>query len=327
MNYPPYEDPQLPLAPSAEDLNNFSAPVAEIPQPEPLPPPQSKGVGFDYSVLSAATQEEFDAKPKALKKLIHEFFPNGKIQGVLPSQEVLANRLMEIQKMETEQSTPKAQAEMANTQLDVATKKAALDSTAKASKEDAQRTYQRASNMVWLINNIRGGKRGEVAEENEKWRSRVGTVEGRWPSLLSSGETLGWAADYESLKGMINLDEAQRNRGQGSLTEGERVLMAQAASLGLDRVRDEKGFKAALERMYDFATEAQQANMKKLSGADKFDSPATTDNAATAPQASTPPPPPQFKSREDVAQAVNTGQLSREQATAILRTQFSNEFR
>jgi hypothetical protein len=317
--------PLDPLLPTAEDIAGFDQPAVNIADPATISVPEKNpsGMAFNWSVLDHRTQEEYDAKPPELKALIKTITET----GVLPSQEEAAKFVINERAQLREQSTPKAQAEMANTQLDVATKKAALDSTAKASKEDAQRTYQRASNMVWLINNIRGGKRGEVAEGNEKWRSRVGTVEGRWPSLLSSGETLGWAADYESLKGMINLDEAQRNQGQGSLTGSERVLMAQAASLGLDRVRDEKGFKAALERMYDFATEAQQANMKKLSGADKFDSPATTDNAATAPQASTPPPPPQFKSREDVAQAVNTGQLSREQATAILRTQFSTQFR
>jgi hypothetical protein len=322
---PPYQDPPLPGQPSAEDLSGFAEPTLDIPaaQPVNIPARESAGMSFDFDGLfNKVRSDGFDSLDPAQQELLRNMK-----RGTAYSGEAAAKFVGDYSAQLREQSTPKAQAEMANTQLDVATKKAALDSTAKASKEDAQRTYQRASNMVWLINNIRGGKRGEVAEENEKWRSRVGTVEGRWPSLLSSGETLGWAADYESLKGMINLDEAQRNRGQGSLTEGERVLMAQAASLGLDRVRDEKGFKAALERMYDFATEAQQANMKKLSGADKFDSPATTDNAATAPQASTPPPPPQFKSREDVAQAVNTGQLSREQATAILRTQFSNEFR
>jgi hypothetical protein len=131
--------------------------------------------------------------------------------------------------------------------------------------------------------------------------------------------------DFNSLKGMINLTEAQANRGQGSLTEGERTLMAQAASLGLDQVRDEAGFNKAFERMYDMAAEAQQANMKKLSGADKADPSSTpaqpTSNAPAAPA------PPQFRSKEEVIQATNSGQLSREQAAGILRAQFGNQFR
>jgi hypothetical protein len=127
---------------------------------------------------------------------------------------------------------------------------------------------------------------------------------------------------------MINLTEAQANRGQGSLTEGERTLMAQAASLGLDQVRDEAGFNKAFERMYDMAVETQQANMKKLSGADKADPSSTPAQqpAATAPAAA-PQPQPQFRSKEEVIQATNSGQLSREEAAAILRTQFGNQFR
>lgn len=323
-----YQNPALPQQPTDEDLAAFTRPVAEMDmsqQAAPVAQPRAaKGLSFDWSVLNAQTQEEYDAKPPAIRQLIHEI----QTQGILPSQEAAATRVMEIQKMLDEQASPEAQARLANTQLDVATKKTALTTAAKESQEDAKKTYQRASNMVWLLDNLRGGKRGEVAEKNEKWRPRVGSVDGRWPSLLSSEETLGWNADFNSLKGMINLTEAQANRGQGSLTEGERTLMAQAASLGLDQVRDEAGFNKAFERMYDMAAEAQQANMKKLSGADKADPSSTPAQqpAATAPAAA-PQPQPQFRSKEEIVQAVNAGKLTREQGVSILRSQFNNDFR
>jgi hypothetical protein len=138
---------------------------------------------------------------------------------------------------------------------------------------DAQKTMQRADNMIFLMDNLRGGARGGdkkdqgVKRGEEKWRSRVGSIQGRWPTMLSDDTTLGWNADFSSLKGMINLDEAVRNAGQGSLSDGERALMAQAASLGLEQARDEQGFGSAFERMYDLALETKNRAQSKLSGA------------------------------------------------------------
>jgi hypothetical protein len=141
-----------------------------------------------------------------------------------------------------------------------------LGAIEQGTKDDAKKTYQRADNMIFLMDNLRGGPRDKVPAKNEKWRSRVGSVQGRWPTMLSGDETLGWNADFNSLKGSINLAEAQGNRGQGALSDGERVLMAQAASLGLEQARDEPGFEAAFERMYDMALEARQASEQKMSG-------------------------------------------------------------
>lgn len=141
------------------------------------------------------------------------------------------------------------------------------------SREGAQKTYQRASNMLFLIDNLRGGNRETAKKGEEAWRPRVGRIQGGmhnpggWmPQLLTSDKDMGWVSDFNSLKGMINLEEAQRNAGQGSLSDGERALMAQSASLGLDRQRDEPGFGVALERMYDTALKAQQSAMQKISG-------------------------------------------------------------
>jgi hypothetical protein len=310
--------------PTAEDMADFVTPIAEIPAPPPQR--QSKGLSFDFNGLIGRLQTEgFDSLSRPQQELLYHLKDNPDLEM---SPEQMAMFVTDTDKRLREQASPEAQARLANTQLDVATKKTALTTAAKESQEDAKKTYQRASNMVWLLDNLRGGKRGEVAEKNEKWRPRVGSVDGRWPSLLSSEETLGWNADFNSLKGMINLTEAQANRGQGSLTEGERTLMAQAASLGLDQVRDEAGFNKAFERMYDMAAEAQQANMKKLSGADKADPLSTPAQqpAATAPAAA-PQPQPQFRSKEEIVQAVNAGKLTREQGVSILRSQFNNDFR
>ena len=158
-----------------------------------------------------------------------------------------------------------------------------LGAIEQGTKEDAKKTYQRADNMIFLLDNLRGGPRDKVTTNNEKWRSRVGSIQGRWPSMLSGDETLGWNADFNSLKGAINLTEAQGNKGQGPLSDGERVLMAQAASLGLEQARDEPGFAAAFERMYDMALEARQASEQKMSG--KSGDATTPAQAAVAPAA------------------------------------------
>jgi hypothetical protein len=148
-----------------------------------------------------------------------------------------------------------------------------LGAIEQGTKEDAKKTYQRASNMLFLIDNLRGGNRETAKKGEEAWRPRVGRIQGGmhnpggWmPQPLTSDKDMGWVSDFNSLKGMINLEEAQRNAGQGSLSDGERTLMAQSASLGLDRQRDEPGFETALERMYDAALQSQQAAMQKMSG-------------------------------------------------------------
>lgn len=110
---PPYQDPPLPGEPTQEDLAPFTQPVAEMDMSQPAAPvaqPRAaKGLSFDWSVLNAQTQEEYDAKPPAIQHLIHEI----RTKGILPSQEAAANRVMEIQKMLDERNSPQAKAQQA----------------------------------------------------------------------------------------------------------------------------------------------------------------------------------------------------------------------
>ena len=159
--------------------------------------------------------------------------------------------------------------------------------------DDAQKTMQRADNMIFLLDNLRGGSPDKVNKNEEKWRPRVGRIQGgmhnldSWmPQFLTTDEDLGWVADFNSLKGAINLAEAQNNRGQGQLSDGERVLMAQAASLGLERQRDEPGFERAFERMYDLALETRDKAQAKLSGGKEAPSAQPATESGNAPQAS-----------------------------------------
>jgi len=239
--------------------NDLAAPEpTEVRRAEPAMQPTGAfmDLGFINQINSAATDEEATAIYNTLDPVQKRVYDRS--YGINISPEWAANEAAKYYEEQDRRNSPEAK--LAETKMS-----AIEDKT----KDDAQKTYQRASNMLFLLDNLRGGRRENFAEDAkgaEKWRSRVGTVQGRWPSILSDGETLGWNADFASLKGMINLDEAQRNRGQGSLSDGERVLMAQAASLGLEQARDEQGFEAAFERMYDMALEAQQKSMSKLSG-------------------------------------------------------------
>jgi hypothetical protein len=152
-----YQNPALPQQPTDEDLAAFTRPVAEMDmsqQAAPVAQPRAaKGLSFDWSVMNAQTQEEYDAKPPAIRQLIHEI----QTQGILPSQEAAATRVMEIQKMLDEQASPKAQAEIAKASVDL--EKSKLDvqqAQAKiAERNSVQAEFKiRKQNTLKTINEI-----------------------------------------------------------------------------------------------------------------------------------------------------------------------------
>jgi hypothetical protein len=255
-------------------VNNLPA-DPEVRRAEPVLKPTGAfmELGFIEQINAAQTDEEakamYDALDPAMKRVYDRSY------GMNVSPEWAAGVAQEYYKEQDIQNSP--QNKLAETRL---------NAIEQGTKEDAQKTYQRADNMIFLLDNLRGGARDKVKKENEKWRSRVGSVQGRWPSAFSTEETLGWNADFASLKGAINLTEAQANKGQGQLSDGERVLMAQAASLGLEQARDEPGFEKAFERMYDMALEARDASMGKLSGGKETPSASAATQSGGAPQAS-----------------------------------------
>ena len=266
-NLPPVTDAQGNPIP----LDDFSPPDDAMVDPTPTEVRRAtmnvpaKGVHFNFepfqqiAQLHAAgrTNEAFNMY-NSLDPQSRYVYDNIKNMKKVPAAEAarLADEFRQNQDRQmAQQQTPQARA---------------LD---EAKLTDAQKTMQRADNMIFLMDNLRGGPRGGdkkdqgVKKGEEKWRSRVGSIQGRWPSMLSDDTTLGWNADFASLKGMINLSEAQGNKGQGPLSDGERVLMAQAASLGLEQARDEQGFERAFERMYDLALETKNKAKAQLSGA------------------------------------------------------------
>jgi hypothetical protein len=289
---PPVYDAQgnpLPLddIPAATDASVDDTP-AEVRRAAVSVP--ARGVHFNFepfqqiAQLHAAGQtQEAIAMRDSLDPQSRYVYDNIKNMSKVPASEA-ARLADEFRQMRDKQNAPETK--LAETRL------SAIE---QGTKEDAQKTMQRADSMIFLMDNLRGGPRGGdeknkgVKKGEEKWRSRVGSVQGRWPTMLSSEETLGWNADFNSLKGAINLTEAQGNRGQGPLSDGERVLMAQAASLGLEQARDEPGFEKAFERMYDMALDAKNKAQAKLSGDKETPGGQTSAPAAQpAPAAATP---------------------------------------
>jgi hypothetical protein len=290
-NLPPVTDAQGNPLP----LDEFSPPDDAMVDPTPTEVRRAtmsvpaKGVHFNFdpfqqiAQLHAAGQtQEAIAMRDSLDPQSRYVYDNIKNMKKVPASEAarLADEFRQNQDRQAmQQQTPQARA---------------LD---ERKLTDAQKTMQRADNMIFLMDNLRGGARGGdkkdqgVKRGEEKWRSRVGSVQGRWPTMLSTGETLGWNADFASLKGMINLDEAVRNAGQGSLSDGERALMAQAASLGLEQARDEPGFESAFERMYDLALETKNRAQSKLSGAKETPSAQPAAAPANAAQSAAQPAP------------------------------------
>jgi hypothetical protein len=230
-------------------------------------------LGFIEQINNAPTDEEAKAMYDSLDPAMRRVYDRS--YGMNVSPEWAAGVAQEFYKEQDRQKSPEVK--LAETRL---------NAIEQGTKEDAQKTYQRADNMIFLLDNLRGGPRDKVPKEKEKWRSRVGSVQGRWPTIISSEETLGWNADFSSLKGAINLTEAQGNKGQGPLSDGERVLMAQAASLGLEQARDEPGFEKAFERMYDMALDAKNKAQAKLSGSNEATGTQPAAQPGAAPQAS-----------------------------------------
>ena len=204
----PYQDPMLPQQPPTnEDLAGFSQPVAEMDMSQPAAPMPStraaKGLSFDWSALSAATQEEYDAKPPAIQHLIHEM--QG-MKGVLPTQEWAANRVIEIQKNIDERNSPKAQAESQAAQL--TSRKTQLD-IGKLEQETIAKAKEQAE--IDVRKQLVLGKIEKFTNPKAQGYTPMDGLVGKWDgsagAMIDSG---GWndakAAQRAELERLVNND-------------------------------------------------------------------------------------------------------------------------
>ena len=254
----PYQDPMLPQQPTNEDLAGFSQPVAEMDMSQPAAPMPStraaKGLSFDWSALSAATQEEYDAKPPAIQHLIHEM--QG-MKGVLPTQEWAANRVIEIQKNIDERNSPKAQAESKRIQVQT---------------ELTQQNLQKAKTETLLTESelrdkytakkMAADSLGRVLDSIQKLKTNQ---DGR---LWSTGGTSilpaspgSKAADFNAeLNFLISgatMQARDQLKGTGTITDKETDIAA-GAEARLDPKQSEEKFLAGLNDLESFYRKKQE---------------------------------------------------------------------
>lgn len=136
-----------------------------------------------------------------------------------------------------------------------------------AQADKAQKTAEMASDIVSLMDRLRGYKKGEKGSEKKtpKYFGRVGTFDSFMPAG-TSGDRAGWYIDHDTLESTLALAEAQANRGQGNFTETERAMLRSAATGGLNYRRDDKSYAEIFEGMYDmFKRKAEQQQTPRAS--------------------------------------------------------------
>ena len=204
---PPYQDPMLPQQqPTDEDLAAFTRPVAEMDMSQPAAPvaqPRAaKGLSFDWSVLNAQTQEEYDAKPPAIQHLIHEI----QQLGTLPSQEWAANRVLEIQKNIDERNSPQAQAQAQSAKLSAEKtllEKAKLEQEQIAKAKEQAELSARKSIVLSKIEKYTNPEAAgyvNIADLVGKWDGTAGAV------LDAGGANDQRSAQRAELERLVNTD-------------------------------------------------------------------------------------------------------------------------
>lgn len=334
---PAFQDPPLPQQqpqqqPTAEDLAAYATPAPEMdiswpvdPRPEGPAAPvaqtrPAKGLAFDWSALNANTQEEYDAKPAAIRHLIHEI---QNMPGLQPTQEWAANRVIEIQKMIDERNSPKAKAEQA------ATAREALGKPLTSSEVNDMTALKGVSTSLDVLEK-------KLTAVEDVYR---GPIAGRF---VSSNPYDKEAQEIENIITSIVPGLARGVFGEvGVLTESDTKRYTkllpnlnsppEIAKANLANLR-EKLESATIEKIETM----QKAGMNVSGFMGDYEKlvagRASRQQAANPPQnqpgaTAAPPPLPQFQSREQVMQAVNAGQITREQGVQALRDQFGNQFR
>lgn len=316
--YPPYQDPALPGEPTPEDLAAFTQPVAEMDMSQ-LPTPvaatrPAKGLSFDWSALNAQTQEEYDAKPPALQHLIHEI---KNTKGLQPTPEWAANRIIEIQRAIDEQNSPKAQAdlqriqaqtELANQNLQKAKTETLLTESELRDKYTAKKSAADSlGRVLGSIKKLKDNKDGRL------WSTGGTSI---FPAAPGS-DAADFNAELDFLIKGATMQARDQLKGTGTITDKETDIAA-GAEARLTRSQSEKVF---LEGLNDLESFYQKKQEQLLS------TPVERIPGITPQPAPQPAPLPQFQSRDQVMQAVNAGQITREQGVQALRAQFGNQFR
>ena len=269
----------------------------------PPPPKPSKGNSFDFSGIVVQSEEDFARLPESQKQLLRNMK-----QGIQYTPQAAAEFVETFNTRLMEQSTPKAQAEASaaqlsarKTQLDIG--KLEQETIAKA-KEQAE-LNTRKQLVLEKINKYTNPE----APNYTNISPLVGKFDGTAGAMLDAvGVDEQRSAQRAELERLVNNDVLELTKFLKPVSQDELKFL-----------------KSMSPRLHQNDTIWKEYLLEAKSRIEGMGASSSAQPQA-APQAA-PPPPPQFRSKEEVIQATNSGQLSREQAAAILRTQFGNQFR
>lgn len=270
--YAPYQDPPLPGAPTQEELIDFQTPIAEMPgaapAPVPLPQKPAKGMSFDFDgMIQQLQQNGFDSLSEAQKNLLWDMK-----EGVQYTPEQMAVYVQNFNQKQLEQSTPKAQAELQKSKLDL------QKSQAEVGQIESRK--QAAATEI-------AGMRQMLAEL--KGHAGMGTSVGAKGMEYLFGikkEPIGGtkAADFytllEQVQGGTFMQAFNNLKGGGQITEQEGAK-ATAAIARLNPRQSEEGFAKAL---IDFDGVLAQAQARAQAGAPQQSADTAPTPAAAQPQ-------------------------------------------
>jgi hypothetical protein len=269
----------------------------------PPPPKPSKGNSFDFASIVVQSEEDFARLPESQKQLLRNMK-----QGIQYTPQAAAEFVETFNTRLMEQSTPKAQAEASaaqlsarKTQLDIG--KLEQETIAKA-KEQAE-LNTRKQLVLEKINKYTNPE----APNYTNISPLVGKFDGTAGAMLDAvGVDEQRSAQRAELERLVNNDVLELTKFLKPVSQDELKFL-----------------KSMSPRLHQNDTIWKEYLLDAKSRIEGMGASSSAQPQA-APQAA-PPPPPQFRSKEEVIQATNSGQLSREQAAAILRTQFGNQFR
>jgi hypothetical protein len=165
----PYQDPSLPSEPTEEDFVGFSEPTLDITaaQPVTVPGRESAGMTFDFDALfNKVRRDGFQSLDPAQQELLRNMK-----RGIAYPGESAAKFVEDYSTKLREQSSPKAQADLARAQADLA----AAESEAKSKAAETAAARTRITSVLDTINKLEPdldnlvGPLAPAAQMKDKW--------------------------------------------------------------------------------------------------------------------------------------------------------------
>jgi hypothetical protein len=255
----PYQDPSLPTNPTEEDFVGFSEPTLDIPaaQPVTVPGRESAGMTFDFDALfNKVRRDGFQSLDPAQQELLRNMK-----RGIAYPGESAAKFIEDYSTKLREQSSPKAQADLAiaeNTLAKSESERAAAEREKQESLTRASNEYKRMTDLIEKLKTHPG--RAFATGKSSMMPKMRGTAPYDFSILLDQVRGKQFLAGFQSIK------------GGGSITQPEGDK-AQAAVARTDPGQSEPEFLAGLDDFKNFLTEEYNATLTRFGGAPQGNAP------------------------------------------------------